>query len=221
MIFVFDLDSTLYDELDFVRGGLIAVATYLSPVLGEPVKELYEEMWSHFLSNGRGHIFDAVLRSHGRFSKVNVARCISAYRLHQHNLALYPDAERCLKRFNSTPLYIVTDGNKVVQTSKIDALGLHNKVKKAFVTHRHGRHRSKPSTYCFEKIAQLERAPYSDIAYIGDDPNKDFVNLKPLGIRTVRILRGPHQHLRLDKAYEAEFQISTLDELTESLFQAI
>ena len=219
MILVFDLDSTLYDELQFVRGGLKAVADHLENLVQAPSREIYEKLWTLLQEEGRGHVFDEALRLYGKFSKANVARSISVYRLHEPHLTLYPDAERCLNRFKESPLYIVTDGNKIVQARKIHALGLQSRVKKAFVTHRHGRHRSKPSTYCFEKIAQLERAGYRDIVYIGDDPNKDFVNLKPLGIRTVRILRGPHKDLAKDPKFEAEFQISSLDEVVESLFQ--
>src|SRR5437016_1407633 len=113
MILIFDLDHTLYDEFDFVRGGLRAVAEHLSPLLQAPAPELYEEMWNLLQKEGRGSVFDETLRAYGKLSKANVARCLAIYRLHKPSLTLYPDAERCLSRFKSIPLYIVTDGNKI------------------------------------------------------------------------------------------------------------
>lgn len=89
------------------------------------------------------------------------------------------------------PLYIVTDGNKIVQNNKIEALNLRKHIKKDFITHRFGKKHSKPSTYCFEKIRKLENVNPEDIVYIGDNPNKDFVNIKELGFRTIRIKKVP------------------------------
>ena len=72
---------------------------------------------------------------------------------------------------------------------------------------------SKPSTYCFEKIAKLEKVEYKDIVYIGDNPNKDFVNIKKLGFRTIRVLKGMFSNLNKETKFEAELNILSLVEL--------
>jgi putative hydrolase of the HAD superfamily len=37
------------------------------------------------------------------------------------------------------------------------------------------------------KITELEKTGWNDLVYLGDNPNKDFINLRKLGANTVRI----------------------------------
>jgi putative hydrolase of the HAD superfamily len=113
----------------------------------------------------------------------------------------------------------VTDGNKLVQAKKVSALNISRWFRKVLITHRYGVQHAKPSTYCFEKIRQMERCQYHEMAYIADNPHKDFVGLKPLGILTVRVMTGSHRHIELAPAYEAAQRIDTiLDFQPERLF---
>jgi putative hydrolase of the HAD superfamily len=115
----------------------------------------------------------------------------------------------------------VTDGNKIVQHKKIIALGLENMVKKYFISYRHGLKHSKPSPYCFLKIAQLEKSDPDKIIYIGDNVNKDFVGIKPLGFKTLRVLTGQHSGISKEKEFEADYTINSLKELTPQLLNKI
>ncbi len=220
MILVFDLDDTLYEEITFVKSGFKAVSKFLAPIVNCSSKSLFEEFVNK-LQQGRGSIFNDVLSEHGKRSKKLVAKCISVYRLHKPEIRLYPDSIRCFERFKKYPLYIVTDGNKLVQHSKSKALGVYKKVKKVFITHRYGIKNAKPSVYCFQKIKELEKAKPVNIIYIGDNPSKDFVGLRPHGYKTIQILRGNYMHLKPGAAYEADMQINNLDELTEDLIKKI
>ena len=78
-------------------------------------------------------------------------------------------------------------------------------------------HASKPSIYCFQKIIELEKASWSDIIYIGDDPNKDFINLRKAGSRTIRIMQGRFSRIKLSHEYEADFEIENLTKLPKML----
>ena len=212
-VLVFDLDDTLYPELSYVHSGFRAVAAFLSPVLGVPTQALAAGMIAEEAVQGRGQVFDNVLRRHGRWSKALVAACLRTYRQHRPELTLYPDAERCLTRFAEWPLYIVTDGHKEVQARKVAALGLAGRVRHAYLTNRYGRHRAKPDPQVFELICRREGVAPGEVTYVGDNVRKDFVGIKPLGFRTVRILRGNYAHLAADAAHEADRSIHTLDEL--------
>ncbi len=46
-----------------------------------------------------------------------------------------------------------------------------------------------------------------DIVYIGDNPNKDFVNIKKLGFRTIRVLKGMFSNSNKETKFEAELNI--------------
>ena len=89
-VLVFDLDDTLYPELSYVHSGFRAVAAFLSPLLGVPAETLAAGMIAEEAAQGRGQVFDNVLRQHGRWSKTLVAACLRAYRQHRPALGFVP-----------------------------------------------------------------------------------------------------------------------------------
>ena len=50
--------------------------------------------------------------------------------------------------------------------------------------------------------------------YIGDNPKKDFVNLKKDGFWTMRVMTGEHRDVLASPEFEADFRINSLDELS-------
>jgi len=220
MVLVFDLDDTLYEELTFVKSGFKAVAVYLNDQYSIPVETGFEFMFQK-LPLGRGRIFDDLLTHHGIYKKDLVRKCVSIYRLHRPEISLYPEADACLERFRDYPLYIVTDGNKLVQEIKIRALGLDKRVKFAYITHRYGIKNAKPSPYCFLKICQREKVTPKEVVYIADNPYKDFVGIKPLGFKTIRMMTGNYKNEELEKKFEAEYRLNSFSELTENFIEYI
>ncbi|MGG3881914.1 HAD family hydrolase [Bacillus smithii] len=118
-VVVFDLDDTLYAELTFVRSGFRAVAAFLCNIISVGEEELFEWMWTRLQTNGRGAIFDDLLHHFGVYSKTMVRKCISIYRMHKPNIVLPETTMMCLEQLKDRPLYIVTDGNKIVQHNKL------------------------------------------------------------------------------------------------------
>ena len=58
------------------------------------------------------------------YSKENIKKAILVYRTHKPNIVLPQESIEVLRYYNSLkiPIYIVTDGNKIVQNNKIEAL---------------------------------------------------------------------------------------------------
>lgn len=218
MVIVFDLDDTLYEELSFVRSGFRAVADYLSPIIGLSQKEIVEALNAE-LQLQREKVFDRFFIKQGIKSQKMIKSCVSAYRGHQPSLSLFPEARVCLARLHEYPIYIVTDGNQLVQRKKFLTLGLDLLVRRCFFTYAHGLHRCKPSPYCFEKICQLEQVSPSSVVYVADNPHKDFVGIKPLGFQTIRVLTGPYRLDQVEEDYEAHLTIPNLQALNETLVQ--
>jgi len=196
MVIIFDLDDTLYNEIDYVRGGLAAVARHGEGAFGWDRQESFRMMIEILEKRGRGKIFDHWLSAGNRYSKRAVSACVRVYRRHTPAIRLYREAEMVLTSFEDVPLYVVTDGNKIVQARKIDALGLAERFCRVYVTHRYGIRNAKPSTYCFELIRNRERCKWRDMVHVGDNPAKDFVSLNPLGVTTVRVLTGGYQSVK-------------------------
>lgn len=214
-VIIFDLDDTLFDEIEYVKSGFKYVSNYFSNYYNLNSNSIYDFMIKDLEINGRGKIFDNMLNFFDIYSKKKVIDSIRLYRTHKPNIILPSYSIDILKYLNKKkiPMYIITDGNKIVQSNKIEALKLTKYIKKEFITHRYGIKHSKPSTYCFEKIAKLENVNFYEMLYIGDNPNKDFINIKKLGFRTIRILQGMFKDIQKTKEYEAEINISNLIEL--------
>ena len=208
-VVIFDLDDTLYDEINFVKSGFQRVANFFAQQYNLDAKVFYDEMLLVLEKEGRGKVFDNSLKKFNIFNKSNVKKAISVYRTHYPDIKLNPSSVKLLEYLRSLdiPVYVVTDGNKVVQVNKVNALKINQYCKKIFITHRYGRKHSKPSTYCFEKISELEGCCYRDVVYVGDNINKDFVNIKKLGFRTVRIINGMFKDAVKSKEYHAEAEI--------------
>ena len=221
MIIVFDLDDTLYDEITYVRSSLFKVAVYLSEKYNIDKDIIYVELNDVLEKKGRGNVFNIVLNNYGIYSKIEVKKCLSVYRNNTPKIKLFDEAINCLKRFSDYRKYLVTDGNKMVQTKKINALGLNKYFVKALPTHNFGISNAKPSTYVFHKILDWENASPHQLVYIGDNPMKDFVNLKKEGFKTIRVLTGFYKNLRLESEFEADNLVNALDEIDEKLIETL
>ena len=57
----------------------------------------------------------------------------------------------------------------------------------------------------------------SDIVYVGDNPNKDFIELKKHGAITIRVNQGMFKNLILDEKYMADYEITNLKYLEKIL----
>lgn len=49
--------------------------------------------------------------------------------------------------------------------------------------------------------------------YVGDNPNKDFVNLNLIGVKTIRLRQGDYANLVAKKGFDANYHIDTLEQL--------
>lgn len=208
MIPIFDLDDTLYDELEFVRSGLLAVAKWGHKKFGWDIDESYKKMLSILEDKGRGHVFDDWLEGNG-----SVREAVKIYRHHKPSIKLWKEAENLLNTISNRNIYLVTDGHKIVQANKIKALGITPLFQHCYITHRYGIAHAKPSTYCFELIKKREGCEWKDMAYIGDNPSKDFVNLNPLGVKTIRVRTGQHAKKLAKRNFDAICQIPDLKNL--------
>ena len=88
MVLIFDLDDTLYPEIEYVRSGFFAVANELNHLFKWPVNESFNLMLKTLDEKGRGAVFNDLLQYHGKLSKKNVKHCINKYRHHKPNIFL-------------------------------------------------------------------------------------------------------------------------------------
>lgn len=216
MVLIFDLDDTLYDEMSFVKSGLLAVAQHGEVSYGWNAKDSFNFMETQLRLHGRGKIFDDWLSLHGVYSAKRLFESIKIYRHHVPEITLFYDTLEILNYYyEKFPLYLVTDGHKIAQKNKIDALKISSYFKRSFITHRFGIKNSKPSLHCFNIIRNSECCSWSEMVYVGDNPNKDFVNLKKAGALTIRVSTGAFANQKFNSEYDADKTIENLSGLLE------
>ncbi len=215
MIVALDLDDTLYPELSYVHSGFRAVARELARRWGVDPQEALTVMDDSLNSHDRGGQFDEVVRHFSLEGRQSVKGLVDVYRHHDPEITLPEETRTALDRLRPRPLYLVTDGHKVVQQRKVEALGIAPRFEHVYLTHRYGIAHRKPSTRVFELMMRRERCAPSDIVYVGDDASKDFRGIRPLGVHTVRILTGRHATARVPPDQDAEQNVAGMAEVPD------
>ena len=202
--------------MSYAISGFREVSKQIELTFGVPYFDSQKILENSIKSGRRMFAFQDLLQEVNIPSKY-LPKLLSIYRSHIPSIQLDPMAEKALISYEKISKYLVTDGNKFVQSKKIEALELNKYMKRCFTTHTYGLEASKPSTHCFRIIKKLEKAKWKDLVYIGDNPAKDFINLNKLGVTTIRILTGTHANVKLGKKYEAKFTISNMAQLKNVL----
>ncbi len=213
---LFDLDDTLYPEISFVRSGFRAVAQHLADAVSLDEEELFERMMSVLKRDGRGRVFDTVLRELGRRCSELVPVLVQVYRTHRPHIRLFEDVEPGLRRLRETGtrMGIVTDGLASVQRNKIEALRLESLVDTVVCTDEMGPGQGKPSVRPFETALEALDSEPTEAAYVGDDPSKDFQGPRKLGMVTIHMRRkGLTPRLADGRHGEADLKVETFQEL--------
>lgn len=172
---IFDLDDTLYSEMEYINSGFKAIADYL----GE--SSYYEKLLSYFRA-GKAPI-DELLVEIGMVSeKANV---LDVYRLHEPCIELYDGVKELLSELRSRGIKtgIITDGRPEGQRKKIKALGLCDMIDDVIVTDELGGVQfRKPCDISFRIMQTKWRLSASHLIYIADNFEKDFQAPQQLGI---------------------------------------
>lgn len=218
-VLIFDLDDTLYYEKKYVLGAFKKVAYYLGNKYEKNVEELYDRMAEILDTLGRGKIFNIICEENN--FKEDIEELIDIYRNSKLELELYKDGKKILiwARENGYKLGIITDGCSKVQWNKIDALNVVKLVDKIIVTDDLGKEFWKPHKKSYLDMMSYFNISEDECIYIGDNPNKDFIGAKELGMKTIRIIREKGDNIKtfLDKEYEADFNITNFSELRNLL----
>ena len=215
-VIIFDLDDTLYKEREFVEGGFKDVAKYMEERFNIKKADFYKLLLKVLEKQGRGHVFDSCLKEHNLYSKKIVDKLVKTYRLHKPNIKLYPSVKTLLSRFEKNyKLALITDGLKYVQQRKVKALGLEKLFDLIIYTDAFGKKKSKPSPYSFNKVLKYFNISRKQAVYIGDDPNKDFIGARKIGIKTIRILQGRFKDIKAEKGFEADYSIQGITNTKE------
>lgn len=214
-VVVFDLEDTLYHEIDFLKSGYHAVADYLTKTVG--IHDLYAEMIEAYQA-GEKDVFQKILDNHNL--PIDKSKLLDVYRYHLPQIHLDEMAKSVLDRLKSKcHLALITDGRPRTKRNIINALGLSDYINWSdiYISDEVGHLKTAP--YSFEKI--MERYPDCEYMYVGDNPAKDFLVPNRLGWITVCLLdNGQNIHpqdFTLSSEYLPQRKIKNITELIDLL----
>ena len=209
-VVVFDLEDTLYQEMDFLKSGYQAVADYITKSIGKD--DLYTEMIEAYQA-GEKDVFQKVLNDHQL--TIDKSELLDIYRYHIPQIHLDSKVRSVLEQLQGKyHLALITDGRPRTKRNIINALGLSEYFDGAdvYISDEVGHLKTAP--YSFERI--MGKYPDCQYIYVGDNPAKDFLVPNRLGWLTVCLMdHGQNIHPQ-DFSLAAEYLPQrTINEMTE------
>lgn len=207
--FVFDLDDTLYPEVDFLRSGFREIARQLEHRTGT---DSYAAMWSEYRRGGNA--FEWVLSEFQSYwPELTIDLLLTIYREHVPTIRLRPAAAAFLKELSrlQIPAGLITDGRGITQRNKLKGLGLADYFCDTIISEEFGSAKPDERNYrYFER-----KYPGRSFSYFGDNTAKDFITPARLGWFTC-CLKDDGQHIHpqaFDHLSFADVVIHSFDEI--------
>ena len=218
-VVVFDLDDTLYKEIDFLKSGYRKISEMVEKCYGFDAKVIYDRLLYWYC---RGENAFANLNETYGIS-IPIVDYLNVYRTHHPSIMLSQETTDTLNalQHKGITLAIITDGREITQRQKIEALGLTKWISEDFIFINKAPEHFKPSHFSFNRLMLhcYEQFPDSDFTYyyIGDNPLKDFLAPNQLGWNTVCLLddgRNIHKQVfDMEKGYLPTGMIRQMNEI--------
>ncbi|XLS30846.1 HAD family hydrolase [Flavobacteriaceae bacterium M23B6Z8] len=208
---VFDLDDTLYKELDFLESAYKEIAVFLESRIRIFRSQIYKEMIDWYYEGE--NVFRKVLERYP-VPEVDIHTLLTIYRNHVPDIQLSKDHKTTLDSITrkEIPIAIMTDGRSLQQRNKIKVLGLESYTKEILISEEFGSEKPDRRNYEYFMKAYPGRTYY----YIGDNTKKDFVTANSLGWITICLLDDGNniheQDFSLPDAHLPAYQIKNIKE---------
>jgi putative hydrolase of the HAD superfamily len=171
--FIFDLDDTLYPEIDFVKSGYKVISKYLYPLIDI---NIYDVMLNKYYQ--KDNVFQWIVSEY-KDSRITLDKLLTIYRNHYPNIQLEMSARIFIENLkkNDIPMGIITDGRSITQRNKLKALGIDTFFKDIIISEEFGYEKPSPNNFIFFK----DKYPKCRFYFCGDNLEKDFVMPIKLG----------------------------------------
>lgn len=186
----FDLDDTLYKEIDFLKSGYKKVSELVGKRFSLNVWSIYDQLLQWYY-NGE-NAFVCLNEKYGIDNPIE--DYINVYRYHHPSIALSEETKNVLTKLKEEGaiIAIITDGREITQKQKIEALRLTEWVNNDFIIINEAKEYFKPNHWSFDRlmVCCYEKLPDADLSffYVGDNTEKDFIAPNELGWMSVCLL---------------------------------
>lgn len=204
-VICFDLDDTLYKELDYLKSAYKEIAESV----GHP--EAADQMLDWYQAGENA--FKKLIDAYGL--TVSIGGLLKIYREHYPDIHLDEGVKEFLVglKEDGAKLGLISDGRSLTQRNKIKALGLEGFFDIEIISEEFGS--EKPCLKNYQAV--MDKFPERKVfVYVGDNTAKDFVAPNQLGWRTVCLTqdkRNIHrQNMTLAKEYMPQRVITNLED---------
>jgi len=215
----FDLDYTLYDQRQYLRGAFedvaytIANECYLDPA------SLYRSLLATWERVGTdyGYLFNDWMAQLGISTQSHIKRCIEAFHAHQpKSLMLYPGVKQMLQDLKNDYLVgLITDGDAGMQQSKVAALNLEGRFD--LIVYAGHLALRKPDPRIFQHALHDARLSATEALHVGDHPVKDVTGARRSGLRATRVMTGEFSVLLDDPRYPPTYHLARVNDLPQAM----
>jgi len=211
-IIVFDLDDTLYYEVDYLISAYKEIATDIE------TKHSVTNVFSFMLKTyyDKQNVFEELNKKYSL--DIPITNYLCQYRNHIPHISLASDTKEILSilcRTKNIVLGLLTDGREITQKNKINALGLNKYIKEENVVISETFGSGKPSLNNYLYFQQ--KYDDAEFVYVGDNVDKDFIAPNQLKWTTICLLdNGKNIHeqdFSIDSEYLPQFRIMNMKEL--------
>jgi putative hydrolase of the HAD superfamily len=214
---VFDLDDTLYPQIEFKRSGFNAVSDWLARKFDldrQAVLSVLETILDQY-GPSYPFMFDRLVERMA-LHKSALPHLVEVFIRHDPSLECFPGVIAMLERLRKTyRLGILTDGRNCVQRRKIIALNLEKLVDEILCSDEIGL--EKPAEELFAWFEYKFGIACDQMMYIGDDCRKDFYGANLRRWTTVAVETGEVSAESANAACKAQYEIIAVTDLEKLL----
>ena len=212
---IFDLDDTLYKELDYVKSGFLNIADMVSKITKIDKKNIYDKLYKSFISNKNP--FKGLINDYKISLSLN--DLIQIYRSHNPSIRLREGAYELLNVLiaNNISIGLITDGRSSQQRKKIHSLGIEKFFQSIIISEEFGSAKPHSDNFLFFMNSIYPKS--KKFYYIGDNTSKDFLTPNKLDWITICLEDdGDNIHkqdFQLDKIYLPQHRIDNLSKVVD------
>ena len=207
---VFDLDDTLFKEIDFVKSAYIYINSYINSRFNIDLSKSIKKCLS-----GEVNFFDLINSKLHPDQNFPIEKYLELYRFHYPEIKLSRDTSVFFEKIliHNIDFSIITDGRSISQRNKIKALGLYDLVKNIIISEETGF--EKPHLNNFKILNRI----YSNkkLIYIADNTSKDFLAPNSLNWDTICLINNGQnihpQDFNLNIDYLPKIKVNYLTEI--------
>ena len=222
---VFDLDDTLYEEIEYCKSGFKTVSEFLAKLPNIPksqtIDSIFSTIWDEFSFGNRTKTFNNALKTlEIEYDDDTITNLISIYRNHKPKIKLPDESKEILDKLSPEyTMALLTDGFLPAQELKVEALGIKSYFEAIVYTEALGRACWKPSTKGFEHLLKKLKKKSQNCVYVADNAEKDFIAPNKLGFATIQLIGPSHVHTEAPQEEQAapDLIITSISQLPNAL----